>query len=68
MIAELDERPALRDDDMDICGDLFGIRFVGDQVELYVEDDGWWHFKENFHSIWLRDLEQVAKVAADKRE
>jgi|JI10StandDraft_1071094.scaffolds.fasta_scaffold151030_10 hypothetical protein len=54
-------REALRESDMDIVGALFAIRFEGSMAELYIEDDGWFHFKVAFSKVWLLDLESVAE-------
>lgn len=61
-------REALRHEDMDVTGNLFGIRFTeGEhkQAELYIEDDGWYHFKASFSVLWLPDLHKVAASARD---
>ena len=54
-------RPAKRASEMDIVGSLFSIKFAGDQVELYIEDDEWFHYKCSFHRSWLKDLAAVAE-------
>ena len=53
--------PPLRAHDMDVVGSCFGLRFVNGggpngMVELYVEDDEWFHYKESFNHVWLGDL------------
>jgi hypothetical protein len=51
-------------DDMNVIGDLFGLRFADENmVELYIEDDGWFHFKLSFHRTWLKDLREVTHEA-----
>lgn len=47
-----------------IVGELFALSFVeGDQVELYVEDDGHYHYKCSFNKFWLHDLEKTVSLA-----
>lgn len=60
--------PPLRSDDMDYAGNLFGFRKEErkDQpplIELYIEDDGWWHYKCCFSGFWLSDLKHAVHVA-----
>jgi hypothetical protein len=72
----LDIRPALKAEDMDITGNLFGLRIRDREdkghyqekaiVELYIEDDTNDHFKTCFHVFWLNDLENVVKQAIDQ--
>lgn len=61
------EPKVLRQEDMTVVGGLFAVRFVpeGDQVELYVEDDGFFHQKASFQRTWLNDLKIVAEAAED---
>lgn len=53
----------------EVVGGLFGVRFVdgcsNGCAELYVEDDGNWHFKMRFDRAWLKDLAAVANRAAE---
>jgi hypothetical protein len=62
-------RTALRASDMDVVGGIWAIKFRdNDQVELFVEDDEWYHPKASFHKIWLSDLERICKQAVAKLE
>ena len=55
-------REPKRMEDMDIHGALFGMCYAeGDLIELYIEDDGWWHYKCSFNRLWLTDFIAVAK-------
>jgi hypothetical protein len=58
----------LRAGDMDVRGGLFALRFTegcsNGCVELYMEDDGWYHLTATFDRVWLPDL---AKVAGGER-
>jgi hypothetical protein len=57
----MERREALRESDMDVVGGLFALRFIErNLVELYVEDDEWYHFKATFNKHWLVDLGHVA--------
>ena len=60
----------MRREDMDEAGELFGVRFVdggsNGLIELYIEDDGYWHFVTTFDRYWLRDLEAVIRTAKEK--
>lgn len=60
----LDERrKPLRHEDMDVVGNLFGLRFAAsDIVELYIEDDEWYHYQTCFHKHWLLDLINVCQA------
>lgn len=60
----------LRADDMDVVGSLFGLRFVegglpNGLVELYVEDDEYYHYKTQFNHFWLNDLAMVVEIAKE---
>lgn len=50
----------IRSDELDIVGEVFGIRFTegcsNGCIELYGEDDGFWHLITNFDRGWLDDL------------
>lgn len=62
--------PALKYEGMDEAGNLFGLKFresSPDIVELYIEDDGNWHYKCSFHKFWLKDLEYVVSRFIDER-
>lgn len=55
------DHEVLRKDDMDIVGELFGIRFIKhlddiSLIELYIEDDENYFLKCKFHPFWLKDL------------
>lgn len=51
-------------EDMDVRGELFGLRFADEnQVELFVEDDGLYHLKASFSRSWLEDLSIVTNIA-----
>lgn len=55
----------LRAEAMHVVGDLFALRFgPHKQMELYIEDDGWYHCKATFNVAWLWDLARVAEGAA----
>lgn len=62
------QQKPLRAEDMTMTGNLFGIRLVPGGstglVELYVEDDGWFHFKASFDRLWLPDLRAVVDRAS----
>lgn len=57
----------IRRDELDIAGEVFGIRFTKGCstgcVELYGEDDGFWHLQMTFDRLWLDDLQGVASDA-----
>ena len=59
--------PILRSEDLDVVGDLFGIRFIGpkgnETVELYIEDDESYYLRTKFNVLWLPDLESVVSRA-----
>lgn len=57
---------ALRASDMDIVGALFAVKFDGNIVELYIEDDDWYHLKARFNGAWLADLKGIADSAIDR--
>lgn len=66
-------KQALRSDDMDYCGNLFGFRkeertAQPPLIELYIEDDGWWHYQCCFSAFWLSDLKHFAQVALSEIE
>jgi len=42
--------------DLDGSGELFGWKFSDEDVTIYMEDDGYWHPKMNFHVSWIRDF------------
>jgi len=51
--------------EMHVNGELFSLRFTAEnQVELFVEDDGFYHFKVRFSRDWLRDLSNVAAAGS----
>lgn len=60
----------LREDQLDIIGQLFGFRFVegcsNGCVELYIEDDGYWHKQVTFDQSWLKDLHWASGRAMQK--
>ena len=62
-----DHREPLEESDMDVVGALFAYKFIetehGRLVELYIEDDGWYHFKCLFSDRWLPDLIAVSQKA-----
>lgn len=45
--------------DMDICGDLFGLKLLDDCVQLFIEDDELWYLTATFDRAWLPDLKAV---------
>lgn len=57
----------LRESDMNYIVGVFGLRFTEGCstgcVELYIEDDGWYHFKCCFDRLWLFSLEKVVQQA-----
>lgn len=57
----------IRADELDIIGEIFGIRFTDGCstgcVELYGEDDGFWHLQMTFDRLWLADLGRVVSLA-----
>ena len=61
-----------REGDMDVVGGLFALRLVpspsksGTWVELYVEDDTYFHHKTTFDKLWLPDLIRVATQAQNR--
>lgn len=66
--SQLDRREALRADELDVVGSLFGVRHIPGGlpqglVELYIEDDENYHHKMTFNRTWLSDLISVAKEA-----
>lgn len=50
-----------------VAGELFGLRIVNGCsngcAEIWVEDDGNWHFKMRFDRSWLKDLADVIRRA-----
>lgn len=64
----MDHGPMQRKD-MDVVRDLFALRFVpggsNGLVELYVEDDGLYHFKQSFDQSWLPDLIATARAGQE---
>lgn len=59
------EHALLRDSDMHILGELFGLRVVkgcgpGPCIELYVKDDGNYIYKTTIDAGWLKELELVS--------
>ena len=59
--------PARTVEDMNVIGDLFGLRFVAENmVELYIEDDGWFHYKASFNKSWLADLRGIVVEALQR--
>ena len=49
--------------ELDGHGGLFGWKFDGDLVTVYMEDDGAWHPKFSMHRDWLLDLQRAAATA-----
>lgn len=41
---------------MDILAGLFGFKLVGDTVEVYVDDDGWYTKHVSFHKHHMPDF------------
>ena len=71
--SELWERlDIVRGDELDVTGGLFGFRFVdgcsNGCVELYVEDDGYWHHKMTFDRVWLKDMQHCVDRARSTLE
>ncbi len=59
----VDRHEPLREESMNIVGGLFAVRFVGEMAEIYIEDDGWYHWKMTFNRFWVPDLVTVATKA-----
>ncbi len=64
-------KPPLKEHDMDVIRNLFGIRFVPGGApegcfELYIEDDENYHYKLTANNVWLDDLIATAKAAKEK--
>jgi hypothetical protein len=55
-------------EEMDVLGDVFAIRFRrnNQQVELYTESGGIYHFRAVFDKDWLGDLINVCVEATDR--
>lgn len=55
--------------ELDFVGSLFGIvinKIDGrDIIGLYIEDDGCYFLKAEFHSFWLQDLIKVAQLTQE---
>ncbi len=49
--------------DLDGNTGLFGWKFDGLQVTVFMEDDGEWHPKFSMHRDWLLDLQRAAATA-----
>lgn len=66
-----DDEP-MRAGDMDIIGQLFGIRFRDGGstglVELYVENDEFYHLKCTFDRLWLNDLRHISAEAWKRKQ
>jgi hypothetical protein len=65
----------LRAEELDVRGEIFGIKFTTYSVppgiahtgiELYIEDDGYWHYITTTSSHWLTDLVNVSTEALAK--
>lgn len=57
----------LKSEDLDIVGTQFGIKFVGNQIHLYSEDDENWFYTYSFHPFWLSDLIIVCTKALSSK-
>lgn len=50
-------------------GSLFGMKVIPRKdcsplIELYIEDDGLWHYKCSFDSAWLKELIYVSGMVS----
>lgn len=69
MTADRLDRATAETSEIDVSGSLFGLRIVkrgegvSDAIEMFVEDDGVWHYKQSFSAFWLDDLIQVCEMA-----
>lgn len=52
--------------ELDGIGELFGWRIVDDIVEIYTEDDDYWHFAMKFNVYWLQEFEDMAQAMRGK--
>ena len=54
-------------EEMDVVGDVFAMRFPRNSklVELYIEDDGMYHFRAKFDRDYLGDLIDVCVDAQE---
>lgn len=52
-------------DDLDMHGEIWGLRTTegcaNGCVELYIEDDGFWHLKATFDRQWLPELARLTE-------
>ena len=68
-MARTAESESLRAEDMDIVGNLFGIRFMPGfiarpaYIELYIEDDERFYLTAEFAESWLSDLQSIINQA-----
>lgn len=67
-------REHLHADDLDVAGLCFGIKIhkrekgQSDLIDLYTEDDGYYHYQTSFAAFWLDDLISVCTKAKDKAD
>lgn len=67
-------RDFLQREDMDVVGDLFGMVIIkrekgqSDIIDLYIEDDETYFYKQTFAAFWLDDLIAVATKAKEKAD
>lgn len=70
IVDELLRPPHVRVEALDFHGLLWGIRLTdgcsNGCVELYLEDDDFWHLKATFDRVWLEDLRNVIEFAEAK--
>lgn len=67
-----ERRSPLREHELDIAGNCFGIRFVdggspNGLFEIYIEDDENWHYKCCANNLWLKDLAAVVDKAIKEK-
>lgn len=65
-----DDYPILKEDELDIVGSCFGLKFVeggspNGLFEIYIEDDDNWHYKLTANNLWLNDLKSVIEKAME---
>ena len=66
-----EDEEVLFEEDMDIVGKLFGIRFVdgglpNGLIEVYIEDDENYFYKHRFNAFWLPDLLEVIQKTIEQ--
>jgi hypothetical protein len=68
------ERKVITEGDLDVVGSQFGFKIIERDkgqtslVEMYSEDDGYWHYTQSFAAWWLNDLIKACEEAKSKSD